>query len=103
LCRRAGVNYAPQAYPSVSGSAHGAMLTGGVHGGPSPLLRRQVGGRPARDGELRVLGLIAARNVIVILEERSAVGANQHRAKRCVASLQGLAGQLYAAPQMDEV
>src|SRR5690606_5738008 len=92
-----------QAHPAVGGGTHGAVLTRGVDGGHRSLRRGHVGGGPASDGELGVLGAVAARHSVAILESDPTVAVDQHRTERLVAGRERLGGELDAPLQVAEV
>ena len=79
------------------------MLARGVDRRAGALLGREIGRRPAGQGELGVLGLVAGRGAVPVLGAHHAVGVDQDGAERLVTGVERLPGQLDAAPQMPQI
>jgi hypothetical protein len=60
-------------------------------------------GGPARHTHFRVVGAIAALDLVVILDQHVALGAHQQRAERRTAGCQRLARQFNAAAQVLQI
>lgn len=91
LCTAGGIDNSTKSHQSMRRSTHGAVLSGSVDGGRGALLFGKMAGRPPRDGKLRVLRLIAARDAIAIGEELMALSIDKYGPERFVAGLKRLA------------
>jgi hypothetical protein len=100
---RGRVHDAPETDPCVGGSAHRAVLAGGVDARSDAPDRGQICCRPPGYGELGVLGEVTVPGPVAVLVEGSAVGADQDRAEGGVAVVERNAREFNTAAQMLEV
>jgi len=96
LCRGVDVDDASESDPAVCRGAHGAVLAGGEHGRPGPLVWRQVLRSPAGKGDLRVAGTVTVCHSVTVLLKSGAVLGHQYGAERFVTRLERFLRELDA-------
>ncbi|MNN87987.1 hypothetical protein D3C81_2056160 [compost metagenome] len=79
---------------------HRAVLTRGIHSARRALRRRHVVGRPTGNFKFRMLGVIAARDVVMVFKQHLAIGGHEHGTKGLITQFQRALGQLDAAGQV---
>jgi hypothetical protein len=97
---RACINDAAQTDSAMRGRVHQAVFARGIDCRLGTILGGQVIGSPSGDGEIRMPGVIAASDAVVILEQDVTLLRHKNRSEWLIHAGKRLSRQFHAALQM---